>query len=219
MTAPLPMPNGSSTIQHVSLTDSVHGVLKRLIVNNELEAGTRLVEATLAREMGVSRATLRVALRQLAQEGLVYISPRRQSVVTRMSAEEIADACYARYVLEEGAVRAIPAEHLNSLADALAEVVSRMESAAAAAEFAAIVELDSEFHGCIIRESGKHRLATLWETLNAQMGAVMRSSIENQHIDLFEVAHRHRELGEVFRTGDGAAMAAALSDHYLSISL
>ena len=57
----------------------------------------------------------------------------------------------------------------------------------------------------------------LWETLNAQMGAVMRSSMENQHIDLDEAARRHREVADVFRTGDRVAMTAALYDHYLTL--
>ena len=217
MTDLLSPPAGSTAVQHLSLPDSVHGVLKRRILNNDLEAGTRLVEATLANEMGVSRSTLRVALRQLAQEGLVDISPRRQSVVTRLSPEEIGDACYARYALEEGAMQAVASDRLDALSDSMAEVADRMEFAAAAGELAVIVDLDTEFHGCIIAASGKRRLAGLWETLNAQMGAVMRSSMENQHIDLFEAARRHRELCEVFRTRDRAAITAALYDHYLTL--
>jgi DNA-binding GntR family transcriptional regulator len=204
-------------LQHLSLPESVHGALKRRILNNDLKAGTRLVEATLAGEMGVSRSTLRVALRQLAQEGLVEISPRRQSVVTRLSPDEINDACYARYALEEGAMQAVPADRLGLLADGLAEVATRMETAASAGELATIVDLDAEFHGCIVRASEKRRLAGLWETLNAQMGAVMRSSMENQRIDLFEAARRHREVADVFRTENREAMTATLYDHYLTL--
>ena len=217
MTSLLTSDDNASTLHHLSLPDSVHGALKRRILNNDLEAGTRLVEASLASEMGVSRSTLRVALRQLAQEGLVEISPRRQSVVTRLSPEEIGDACYARYALEEGAMQAVPVDRLAALAEGMAQVATKMEVAAGAGELATIVDLDAEFHGCIVRESGKRRLAGLWETLNAQMGAVMRSSMENQHIDLDEAARRHREVADVFRTGDRAAMTAALYDHYLTL--
>jgi DNA-binding GntR family transcriptional regulator len=208
---------GSSMLHHVSLPDSVHGALKRRILNNDLEAGTRLVEATLANEMGVSRSTLRVALRQLAQEGLVEISPRRQSVVTRLSPEEIGDACYARYALEEGAMQAVSDDRLDALADGMERFAARMEQAASAGELATIVDLDARFHGCIVEESGKRRLAALWETLTAQMGAVMRSSMENQQIDLFEAARRHRQLVDVFRARDRVAIADALYEHYLTM--
>ena len=136
----------------------MHQVLRRRILNNELGAGTRLVEANLAFEMGVSRTTVRVALGQLAREGLVEISPRRHSVVTRMSYAEIDDACYARYVLEEGACGRWPSSNLDVLADAMQTVADRMGEAAESGDLAALVDLDTEFHGCIVQASGKQRL-------------------------------------------------------------
>jgi len=213
-------PQPSSTqpdtaVVHISLPESVHRVLRRRILNNELEAGTRLVEANLALELGVSRSTLRLALRQLEQEGLVDIAPRRHSTVTRMSFAEIEDACYARCVLEDGAVRAIPDDRLGTLADALDEVVTRMEASAQDGDLASIVDLDTEFHGCIVTEAGKQRLAGLWSTLDAQMGALMRSSMDDQHIDLTEAGRRHREFAEVIRSGDRGRIGDMMYRHYI----
>jgi DNA-binding GntR family transcriptional regulator len=200
---------------HVSLPDSVHQTLRRRILNNELGAGTRLVEANLAEELGVSRGTVRVALRQLATEGLVDIAPRRHSVVTRMSYADIEDACYARYVLEEGAMRAIPADRLAALADELCQLAESMRQAARSGDLAAVVDLDTAYHGRIVEVSQKQRLAGLWSTLDGQMGALMRSSMEDQHIGLPEAVERHLELAEVIRSADRAAMAEALYGHYL----
>ena len=205
----------SRGLAHLSLPDSVHQLLRRRILNNELGAGTRLVESNLADEMQVSRATIRVALRQLAQEGLVEIAPRRHSVVTRMSYADVDDACYARYVLEEGAMRAIEDGALAALADQLQGVTEQMREAAQAGDVAAIIDLDTEYHGCIVRGSGKRRLAGLWSTLDAQMGALMRSSMEDQHLELSVAVDRHRDLAEVIRAGDRPRMAAELYAHYL----
>ena len=210
-----PLDADAPGLVHLSLTDSVHHTLRRRILNNELGAGTRLVEANLAEELGVSRGTVRVALRQLATEGLVDIAPRRHSVVTRMSYADIEDACYARYVLEEGAMRAIPTGRLTELADQLCRVTESMEQAARTGDLAAIVDLDTAYHGCIVEVSGKQRLAGLWSTLDGQMGALMRSSMEDQHINLPEAVERHRELAEVIRSADRVAMAEALYGHYL----
>jgi DNA-binding GntR family transcriptional regulator len=210
-----PLDSGAPGLVHLSLTESVHHTLRRRILNNELGAGTRLVEANLAEELGVSRGTVRVALRELAQEGLVEIAPRRHSVVTRMSYNDIEDACYARYVLEEGAMRAIPVGRLAELADQLLEVAGAMDEAAEAGDLAAIVDLDTSYHGTIVQNSGKQRLGGLWSTLDAQMGALMRSSMEDQHIGLPEAVERHRELAEVIRSADRAKIADALYSHYL----
>src|ERR1700745_1989536 len=86
-------------LEHVSLPEAVGRALRHRILNNELPAETRLVEANLAAEFGVSRGPIRDAMRSLQAEGLIAIVPRRYSVVTRMSDEDREDVCFARYVL------------------------------------------------------------------------------------------------------------------------
>ena len=93
-------------LEHVSLPEAVGRALRHRILNNELPAETRLVEANLAAEFGVSRGTIRDAMRSLQAEGLIAIVPRRYSVVTRMSTEDAEDVCFARYVLEDASVEA-----------------------------------------------------------------------------------------------------------------
>src|SRR5215469_7473320 len=80
-------------LEHVSLPEAVSRALRHRILNNELPADTRLVEATLAAEFGVSRGTIRDALRSLQAEGLIEIVPRRYSIVTRTSAQDAEDIC------------------------------------------------------------------------------------------------------------------------------
>lgn len=202
-------------VRHLSLPETVHQVLRARILNNEIAAGSRLVEANLAVELGVSRSTLREAMRQLEHEGLITVSPRRHSVVTRMTPAEVQDACYARYVLEEGAVRAVLAHGVAELIDPLTAIVDRMTSAAAGGDLASLVDLDTEFHGCLVHASGKARLAALWSMLSGQMGAVMRASVEDQHLNLAEIPPRHRELVTVLRDADPAIVSDALYRHYV----
>jgi DNA-binding GntR family transcriptional regulator len=123
-------PVRSATLEHLSLPESVHRLLRRQILNNEGPAGSRLIEANLALELGVSRSTVRQALRQLAHEGLVEINPRRGSVVTRLSLADIQDACCARYVLEAGAARAVLAHGVQKLIEPMTKVLHDMAAAA-----------------------------------------------------------------------------------------
>ncbi len=205
-----------AALEHASLPERLHDLLRRRILNNELAAGDRLVEASLAAEFGVSRSTVRQALRQLEVEGLVEISPRRHSVVARMSDADVRDVCYARCVLEEGAARAaIDAAELTAALAPMAELVDRMQTAARAGDVAAVVDLDTCFHRLIVRAGGRARLAALWETLTPQMGVLMRSSMEEQRLGLAQVAASHAALLDVLRGADPAAVAAALREHYL----
>ena len=202
-----------ASVLHRSLPENVYLLLRRRILNNELAAGQRLIEATIAEELTVSRSTVREALRQLSADGLVDISPRRHSVVTRMAYEDIRDACYARFVLEAGAARSIGERGL--VVGAMKEVVDRMQAAAKAGDVARMIDLDTEFHGCIIDASGRHRLGSLWRMLDAQMGALMRSSIDRQHIALDEAVRRHQLIVDVFGIGTIDEIVAAMEEHYL----
>jgi DNA-binding GntR family transcriptional regulator len=205
-----------SVIQHRSLPESVHQVLRLRILNNELPAGTPLIELNLADEFGVSRTTVRAALRELQAERLIEVRPRRQTIVTRMSAEDIAEACYARYVLESaGLAEAWDTVRAGLVAD-MTEVIGVMEIAADKGDLAGIVEADTDLHRLIVLAGGHPRLVELWSTLNGQMGALMRSSLEQQGIDLSEAVRRHVALLRAFRRKDPQVATAALYDHYLN---
>ncbi len=173
----------AETLEHVSLPEAVGKALRRRILNNELPAETRLVEANLAAEFGVSRGTIRDAMRSLHAEGLIAIVPRRYSVVTRMSLTDAEDVCYARYVLEDGSVQAGFGPGRKELVRALRVAMQRMSAAAVTDDMDALVEGDTLFHELLIDLSGRSRLKDLWGMLNSQMGALMRAEIERQGID------------------------------------
>ncbi|NUP62646.1 MAG: GntR family transcriptional regulator [Nonomuraea sp.] len=206
-------------IEHLSLPDTLRLTLRRKILNDELPAGTRLVEANIADEYGVSRATVRQALRDLQIEGLVDISPRRYSMVTRMSPEDIQDICYARCVLETAAAQ----EALNRLPDVffgrLEKVIEEMAGAAAAGDMHELVDIDTRFHREIVQASGRRRLAELWETMNGHMYALMRSSLDRQRMEMTEAVERHRRVVEALATGDAKLIETVIHDHYLEPTL
>ncbi len=203
-------------LDHVSLPEAVGRALRHRILNNELPAETRLVEANLAAEFGVSRGTIRDAMRSLQAEGLIAIVPRRYSIVTRMSMRDAEDVCYARWVLEDASVSEGFGEQHGDLVKALRGALDQMAAAAAADDMDALVECDTRFHELLLDTSGRRRLKDLWSMLNSQMGALMRSEIERQGIDLAEAVERHRAFLEAVENGDTPELRAAVRDHYLA---
>ena len=200
----------------MSLPEAVGRALRHQILNNELPADTRLVEANLAAEFGVSRGTIRDAMRSLQSEGLIEIVPRRYSVVTRMSSEDAEDVSYARYVLEDASVVDGLGEKPEELADSLRAALDEMAAAARAEDLDAVVDIDTKFHQLFIDVSGRRRLKDLWSMMNSQMGALMRSSVERQGISLADAVERHRGLLEAVITGDLGQLRMAIRHHYLS---
>src|SRR5688500_1498911 len=75
-------------IQPRVLRQEVLTALRTAILANEITAGSRLLEADVAEQMGVSRAPVREAIRHLEQEGLVEIFPHRGAVVVGLPEAE-----------------------------------------------------------------------------------------------------------------------------------
>ena len=189
--------------------------LRRRILNNELPADSRLVEANLAAEFGVSRGTIRDAMRSLHAEGLIAIVPRRYSIVTRMSTEDAEDVCYARYVLEDASMEGGFGPRPKDLAKELRLALEHMSVAARLGDMDALVDSDTQFHEVLIDVSGRRRLKDLWSILNSQMGALMRAELDRQGITMNDTVGRHVGLVEAVADGDLKRLRAELRSHYL----
>jgi len=70
-----------------------------------LKPGTKLLEGKIAKQMKVSRTPIREALRELAAEGFVKISPNQGVVVSNASVEDVQEVLQIRGVLEGLAAR------------------------------------------------------------------------------------------------------------------
>jgi DNA-binding GntR family transcriptional regulator len=202
-------------LDHVSLPEAVGKALRHRILNNEIPAETRLVEANLAAEFGVSRATIRDAMRSLQAEGLIAIVPRRYSVVTRMSSEDAEDVCFARYALELASLDRGFGPNRKDLARSLRLALDHMSVAARTDDLDALVASDTLFHEVLIDVSGRRRLKDLWSMLNSQMGALMRAEIDRQGIGLADVIERHRGIFEAVGEGDLDRLRRELRVHYM----
>ncbi|HTW97850.1 MAG TPA: GntR family transcriptional regulator [Acidimicrobiales bacterium] len=204
-----------SGLEHISLPDALCATLRRRILNAEIPAGARLVETQIAEEFEVSRTTVREALRTLESEGLVELAPRRHCVVTRMDEGTARDVLFARCSLEVAAAREWAEHPPEDLEGELAGALEAMEKAAASADMLAAVEADTLFHGRLVAAGGRPRLEQLWHILDSQMGALMRSELERQHVDMHHLATLHLDLVRALSSRDAEQIAAALHEHYL----
>ena len=79
--------------------------LRTAIVAGRFKPGDRLIEREMCELLGVSRASLREALRQLEAEELVKIVPHRGPVVSEVTVEEAEQLYDVRAMLEGLAAR------------------------------------------------------------------------------------------------------------------
>ena len=79
-------------IARPSLHEAIVTRVRDMIIEGDLAPGTRIHEGQLGNKLGVSRTPLREALKFLASEGLIELSPGRGAVVRQFSAKDVQDS-------------------------------------------------------------------------------------------------------------------------------
>lgn len=141
--------------------------LRAAIVENRYAPGDRLVEQTIATELGLSRTPVREALRMLEAEGLVVSEPNRGAIVRPLSSTEVDDLYGLRIRLESYAVevatqRATEAElaGLIDAADAFG-AVRRAVDGGSVEGVRQIHEANRGFHDGILAAARHRRLTAM----------------------------------------------------------
>jgi DNA-binding GntR family transcriptional regulator len=184
--------------------------LRNQILTGELAPGTPLVQANVARELGVSMTPVREALRDLATEGLVQLSPHRGATVTRLDVSDARDIYQIRLKLEPDAT-AMAVEALTDDVLERAEDLYQQLSEAAAGEW---VALNREFHILLLSPTPSPRLRSILASLLE--AAALYVGVAVAHRRGPTPQHEHREILDAYHRRDGAAAAAAVTTHIRS---
>ncbi|MDO4978457.1 MAG: GntR family transcriptional regulator [Eubacteriales bacterium] len=155
--------------EYLPLRDVVFQTLRRAIITGELAPGERLMEISLANQLGVSRTPVREAIRKLELEGLVIMIPRKGAQVARITEDNLKDVIEIRTALEEFAV-SLACERIDE--EGKAEMKEKLEefrqAIAQNEDILNIIEKDEQFHDSIVRASKNKRLITLLAGLREQ---------------------------------------------------
>lgn len=213
----LPLPR----VQPRVLRQEVLTALRTAILANEIPAGTRILEADVAEQMGVSRAPVREAIRHLEQEGLVEIFPHRGAVVVGLPEAEI-DAIYElRSVIEGRAIAAAVASVTDEDLGRLEAIIVDMDRAIDAREVETVADLDLQFHGLIVELSGMTLLRHIWSGLDGLVRVRSYQALDRPGATaeyfLTNAASSHSVLVDALRDGDPGAAAILARQHVLEV--
>lgn len=198
-----------------SLRRRASDVLRSAIVDGRLRPGDRLKEVELAEQLGISRAPVREALRQLEHEGLVASLPYRATEVLGVSQEEIAEVLVPiRLTIESFAFRKALPLLSDADFDALAQLVAKMRRAAKRGDLDELAEDDVRFHELVIERSHQPHCLQIWRSIEPRVRAYFRRDAP-AHAPLDEVADEHDELLQALRGGDEQQLLATLERHIL----
>jgi DNA-binding GntR family transcriptional regulator len=207
---PSASPRGPLLIQ--SVVDHVYAALRGRILTGELERGTRLRQASLADELGVSRTPLREALRRLASEGLVELSPNRGATVSQLDFGDMRHAWAARLALEPGAARLAAERGGDDDVDRLRDAVAAQRRAHR--DVIESYEVNREFHLALVAASGNPHLTRFAEMLWVpRIGVPIYEMQADDHAHVLVWADEHERITNAVEAGDPDAADRLTREH------
>lgn len=143
-------------------SEIVYAHLRRSILQNELEAGTVLDQAPLARALGVSPTPVREALRRLEAEHLVVNRAHHESIVAPVTQGFVEEIYLIRLALDPLSAR-LAAE--NATADQLTTIASYRSGAPSSSSRVERFHFSRHLHRAVYSSSGNSRLVSILEQL------------------------------------------------------
>ncbi|MEU5552057.1 GntR family transcriptional regulator [Micromonospora sp. NPDC047793] len=197
--------------QKVVLSESTYDVLRAAILDGTLPPGTRIVEESLARQLGVSRAPLREAIWLLKRDGLLVEESARTTRVVQLTEDDVHELHMVRTVLETLAYQqASPRLRPSDVSD-LEDLISQMHEASAAGDTRRIADLDYRFHRALCAPCGLPRIMKAWDEQHVLFRLWL--NMVGPTLGVQDIAESHRVLLGVVRDGDAEAISEQVIHH------
>jgi DNA-binding GntR family transcriptional regulator len=194
----VPLDERGLRLRRPSAAEQAAEAVRDLILSRGLAPGETLRETELAAALGVSRNTLREALRMVSREGLIVQGARRVATVATLSLEDVDDIITTRTLLECGAVDLLrrPTPDLTRLREALALLRSAPDT-----NWQSVIDADRQFHSELVGLAGSPRLTNAYVQLDAEIRRTMTvttrayadvADLQSEHADILDALERRR---------------------------
>jgi DNA-binding GntR family transcriptional regulator len=193
------------------LSERVKDRILTWILEGELAPGSRIVETRVARQLGMSQAPVREALRDLATLGFVEMQPYRGARVRRPSKRELTEAIEVRAELEALAGRLAATRRSEGCLQDLERLFGEMKEAADRNDPHDHAVKNAAFHARIVKSTHNGTLERLWSMLEPFSRTYVTASAPG--MDLQWLSERHRALLDAIRDGDPDSAAEAMRTH------
>lgn len=206
-----PMSN-QPLIARRSLHDEVAGLVRDMIITGDLVAGEKIPEAALCARFGVSRTPLREALKVLAAEGLVTLTPNRGATVAKITADEIDELFPIMGMLEALAGEIVCGRLTSADLSRLEKLHATMVAHYSRGDWTAYAKANRAIHEALFEIAGNATLSSLYQQLMIRIHAVRfvaRKSPERWR----EAVDDHERMMVALRARNGGKLAAILREH------
>ncbi len=194
--------------------DQVVDHVYRLLLEGELNPGDQLKETLLAEQMGISRAPIREAMKELIMIGLVDYRPQVGNFIPVFSPKQIVDSYTTRGVLEGYAVMNSCDQFSAEEIDKLENLTEQMESYAAKKNHKMVIEAGGEFHDLLISKCDNVQLLEYTDRLSLKLH-VLFFKYWGKLYSPAEIGRRHREIVTSVKAQDLDTIEKVVRQHYV----
>lgn len=196
----------------VSSPEEIFQAIVRGLYDGRYAPGQRLVEADIAEEYGVSRGSVREALKRLGAEGLVIANVHRSARIRRLSRKEMLDILDMIELLTGYSCRLcalrIDAPGVRETFSHSYETLISFEKGTAMSGF---VKARNKFFRTLVELSGNPELQRLMPGLHLHL---IRVQLRNTEIEsAMTLFDSYRQIGNAILTGDSTSAEAAGRSH------
>lgn len=208
-------------------TETTIARLREMIMRGDFQAGEKLAEALLAQKLNVSRTPIRLALSELAKEGLLDYRSNRGFEVRSFSIDRIVDAVAVRENLEgfaakQAATIGLSERHQKLLESCLLQIDGLLlKPELEHRDVRNWAEINGVFHRTIVEASGNEALIEFMDRFDtiplaaAKTFAGTFDNLERQHSVIRKSQTEHRWVYEAIVAKDAARSEALMKQHVL----
>ena len=199
-------------IRRASLHDEVVSRVRDMIVEGQLSFGTRIHEGRLCEQLGISRTPLREALKVLATEGLVDLSPNRGAIVREVTPKDMRDMLRVLGQLEALAGELACVNASDKDIAYIHEMHKRMMGHYAARNRMEYFKLNQAIHSAFVRLADNPTLLAMHENLQARIKRV-RYVGNDRDTQWHDAVDDHEKMIAALLVRDGPALGRVLRFH------
>jgi DNA-binding GntR family transcriptional regulator len=203
-----------AVIRRTTYKDQVVEYIYDLVLDGKFAPGEHLKESVLAKELGISRAPVREAFRELISSGIVEYRPQVGNFISILSPKQIVDSYTTRGVLEGFAVMETRSSFGDDDFDELDKQVARMRKLAQNGDRKKVVQVGGEFHDLLTSYNRNVQLAEYNERLSLKLHVLFYKHWSTLYSPE-EIGDRHKRIVEALKSSGAVQIEQTVRDHYI----
>jgi len=198
-----------------SLHDELSDRLREMIVTGDLEPGSKVPEQNLAAKFGVSRTPLREALKVLASEGLITLTPNKGATISQLTLEDLEEAFPVMGALEALSGE-LACQHISDAGiAAIRQLHDQMIIHYQAQEMPEYFRCNQEIHNQILAAAGNATLTSMYRSLSGRVRRA-RYVANISKMRWQQAVSEHEEIIAALSARNGAALSEVLKRHLVN---